>query len=83
MDRRGCKFIVSDHAFTRAVQRHITAEDIKAALLDGKRIFDFRKKCCVFVKRLKTRETVHVITDFSGDTIITVYKSKPKKRRRK
>ena len=48
MDRRGCKFIVSDHAFTRAVQRHITAEDIKSALLDGKRIFDFRKKCCVF-----------------------------------
>jgi len=80
MARRGGRFIVSEHAFNRAVQRNITAEEIISALQDGKRTIDLRKGCCIYVKRLKTREKVHVITDFKGDTIITVYKSKPKRR---
>ena len=82
MARRDGKFVVSEHAFTRAVQRHITAEDIKSALQDGKKIIDLRKGVCSYVKRLKSGEKVYVITDFQGDTIITVYKSKPKHRRK-
>jgi hypothetical protein len=76
MVRRGGKFIISEHAFTRAVQRRITAEDIKKALDFGKRIFDLRRRVCVYVAKLGGREKINVVTDLRGETIITVYKSK-------
>jgi hypothetical protein len=79
MARRADKIIVSDHAFKRAVQRRITASDIVKALQHGKRIFDLRRRVCIYIAKLGGREKINVVTDFSGDTIITVYKSKTSK----
>ena len=71
------RFYITPHAAQRALQRHISIDDISRCLRHGKRTVNYPSgicECCIKVRQPCGK--VFVILDKARRVIITVYRTK-------